>query len=504
MSADAVQMPSEKHDELIAKFLTFACWDHHEHGKADHRMYDRAAQKMLAHHPEIQRDSLYTAIVCGDLEEVDRRLTAEPELINATGGARDWPPILYCCYTRFTHEETIKNAPAMARLLLERGANPNAFYMAYSSVYSALVGVAGEGEQDSPRQPQAQALFQILLEYGANPFDIQVLYNTHFHGEVLWWLELIYDHCMKTGRTAEWSDPNWMMLNMGGYGSGAQFLLRLAQRKNDLKLAEWCLTRGARAIPQPPPYNPKHKAKGMDMDFIRKEAVFMEQSEMAALLERYGASTSPPVFEGEEAFAFACFKLDVDAARKHLVEHPEYLKSAHVLFAAAQRDRPDVIELLLDLGVPIELEHDGHRALHEAAANHAFKAARFLIERGAAIDPIDSPWEAAPIGWAAHYDDEEMIEFLSHYSRFVWTLSFRGYVERLKEVIESEPELAKSVDKDGITLLWWLPDDESKAVEIVKLLIAHGADPAAKSKSGTTAASWARKREMLEVAKLLE
>jgi ankyrin repeat protein len=60
------------------------------------------------------------------------------------------------------------------------------------------------------------------------------------------------------------------------------------------------------------------------------------------------------------------------------------------------------------------------------------------------------------------------------------------------------------VDSDGITLLWWLPDDEAKAIEIVKLLVAHGADPAARSKSGSTAASWARKREMLEVVKLLE
>ena len=36
-----------------ATFLEFACWDHHVHGKGDHRMYDRAAQRQLAQHPEI-------------------------------------------------------------------------------------------------------------------------------------------------------------------------------------------------------------------------------------------------------------------------------------------------------------------------------------------------------------------------------------------------------------------------------------------------------------------
>jgi ankyrin repeat protein len=496
-------MSNETHDELVARFLQFACWDHHEHGKADHRMYDCAAQKTLAHHPELQRDSLYTAIVCGDLNEVERVLNSDPELINKPGGAREWAPLLYLCYTRFTNEESINNAPAMARLLLDRGADPNAFYMAGDAVYSALVGVAGEGEQDSPRQPQAKALFQILLEYGANPFDIQVLYNTHFSGEVLWWLELIYEHSMKTGRTAEWKDPNWIMLDMGGYGSGAQFLLALAQQKDDLKLAEWCLTRGARAIPQPPPYNPKHRAKGMDMDSIHGQAVFMDQHEMAALLEKYGAKPGPPVLEGEEGFAFACFQMDHAEVKKQLQEHPEYLKSSKVLFAAAERDRADVVEMLLDRGVPIEID-GGHRALHEAALNNALRAAKVLVERGAEIDPLDPRHNSAPIGWAAHGDHKEMMDFLSHYSKHVWTLSFRGYVDRLREVIEAEPELAKSADKDGITLLWWLPDDESKALEIVKLLLAHGADPAAKSKSGSTAASWARKREMLEVVKLLE
>ncbi|HXD29675.1 MAG TPA: ankyrin repeat domain-containing protein [Pyrinomonadaceae bacterium] len=492
------------HDELVARFLTFACWDHHEHGKADHRMYDRAAQKMLAHHPELQRDSLYTAIVCGHLEEVQRLLDAEPELINKPGGAREWSPILYLCYTRFSNKQTIDNAAAMARLLLERGADPNAFYMAGDAVYSALVGVAGEGEQDSPRQPQAKALFQILLEHGANPFDIQVLYNTHFSGEVLWWLELIYEHSLKTGRIAEWKDPNWMMLDMGGYGSGAQFLLTLAQKKNDLVLAEWCLTRGARAVPQPLPYHPKHRAKGADMDSIRRQAVFMQQTEMAALLERCGAQSTPPVFEGEEAFAFACFNMNLDEVKKQIEQHPEYLQSATVLLAAAQRNRADVVALLLDLGGPIEIEQQGHRALHEAAGNKAIDVAKLLIERGAEVDPLDPIWKSAPLGWAAHADDQQMLDFLSRYSRFVWTLSFRGYVDRLREVVEENPDLAKSADSEGYTLLWWLPDDESKAIEIVKLLIAHGANPAAKSKAGTTAASWARKREMLEVVKLLE
>jgi ankyrin repeat protein len=43
--------------------------------------------------------------------------------------------------------------------------------------------------------------------------------------------------------------------------------------------------------------------------------------------------------------------------------------------------------------------------------------------------------------------------------------------------------------QDGITPLWWLPDDEAKAMEIVEMLLAAGADPAIRSREGRTAMS---------------
>src|SRR5678815_1622255 len=140
-------------------------------------MYAHAALRILQHDPEIALDSIYTAVVCGEIDEVKRILGERPEAAREPGGARSWEPLLYLCYTRFPHQKSIDNAVSIASLLLDHGANPNAFYMAYDSSYSALVGVAGEGEQDSPRQPQAEALFELLLERGAEPFDIQVLYN---------------------------------------------------------------------------------------------------------------------------------------------------------------------------------------------------------------------------------------------------------------------------------------------------------------------------------------
>jgi hypothetical protein len=394
---------------------------------------------------------------------------------------------------------TIEHALAIAALLLDHGADPNDFYMAGDARYTVLVGAAGEGEQESPRQPYAAPLFELLLARGAEPFDVQVLYNTHFSGDMLWWLTLVYAQTIHTPRAAAWQDPEWPMFDMGNYGSGARFLLERAVQKRDLRLAEWLLERGA---------NP-NAAHARDRRFPQRSlyelALTEDQPQMAELLVRYGASRRTPALDETERFIDACLRLDRESARALSVARPDFLHSPAALFEAAKRDRPDALALLLDLGVPLEIQdRTGKRALHEAAAHGALRAAAFLVERGAEIDPRESTYGGAPIGWAAHGDKTEMVQFLSRYSRSIGTLCFHGYVDRVREILAEEPARAKAVADNGVSALWWLPDDEEKAMQIVDLLLAAGVDPSLKSKDGTTAADWARRRGMHDIADRLE
>lgn len=387
----------------------------------------------------------------------------------------------------------------IARLLLDHGANPNDSYMAGDSWYSCLVGAAGEGEQDAPRQPYGERLYDLLLERGGGPYDIQVLYNTHFSGDMLWWLELTYQRSLALGRKADWDDPDWSMLDMGGYGPGAFFVLHAALSTNRASLAEWALAHGASpniTTSANPKFKPAHHLYEM--------AELWGLAGMTDLLRRYGAIAVPRTLEPDLAFRAACLRLDRSAALALLEDRPELLRSHGAMFEAAKRDRPDVIALLLDLGVPLEIE-DRHktRALHHAAASNALRAAACLIERGAEIDPRETNWNAPPIGWAAHGDKLEVLELLSRYSRHVWTLALRGYVDRLRDVLREQPDLATEVTADGLTPLWRLPDDEGKAMEVVELLLAAGADPARRSREGRTAADWARTRGMLDIARRL-
>jgi uncharacterized protein len=550
--------PRESRAELVDSFLEYACADPIlANGPADHASRERAALRILTRYPEIARYNIHTAVVCGNLEEVERILKENPEAATEAGGPQRrgviaereklWTPLLHLCYGRLPTAAASDNAVAIARALLDHGADPNDYFEVgtHPCRYTALCGVAGEGEDDAPPHPQKEALARLLLERGAEPYDIQLQYNTHFHGDILWYMELMYEFSVKAGRQADWDDPNWSMLDHGPYGRGARYFLGIAVAKNDLKLAEWLLARGASPNAIPPPHQKASKRT------LYEEALLNGFTEMADLLARYGATAPAPVahdetcdkcgrtmalkrgrygqflactgypeckntskitmtgvaalvaLDGIEAFVAACFRLDRAEAQKILAEHPEYLQSPEPIFAAARRDRVDVVEFLLDLGVSIEVEDESkQRPLHEAASYDSLRVAEFLIERGAEIEPVETNWNNTPLDHAMYSDLTRMIEFLSRFTRDVFRLTRIGAIERLREVLREEPDLAKVVD-DGYSPLMWLPDDETRAIEIIELLLAHGADPTLRSKEGMTAADWAIKRGLYEAAALL-
>src|SRR5438034_4124095 len=247
-------LENQCHTERVAEFVRNACPDHQIRGGPAHVIARHAAERLLKRCPEIARNSLYTAVVCGEREEVERILRERPQAASEPGGPKGWEPLLYLCFTRLPLPAASDNAVAIARALLDRGADPNAYFVGGGCHYTPLVGVIGEGEEHRPPHPQREALTRLLLERGAEPYDTQVCYNVHFRGDLLWLLELIYAHAVSTGRQADWDDPYWSMIDMGAYGLGARYLLGIAVDCNDLALAEWLLAHGASPNASPPPY----------------------------------------------------------------------------------------------------------------------------------------------------------------------------------------------------------------------------------------------------------
>lgn len=110
------------------------------------------AERMLAARPEIERDP-WARLVLGRGWSGD---------VSAPGGPRRWAPLLYVAHSCFA-------SPSLARELLGRGADPNAYFVNEYGQMPALYGAAGV-----IHDPE---LTRVLLEAGANPDDGESLYH---------------------------------------------------------------------------------------------------------------------------------------------------------------------------------------------------------------------------------------------------------------------------------------------------------------------------------------
>jgi ankyrin repeat protein len=496
------------HQERVAAFLRMACLDWAV-GGSDRSYHAHAAARLLDRFPELARANIYTAVACGEVDEVERLLDANPAVAQERGGPRQWTPLLYLCTARFPSPGAWSdNAAAIARLLLERGADPNAYYLGGNAEihYTALTSVAGRGEEQAPVHPRARELAALLLERGAEPYDQQVFYNV-FAGhasfglldddDFVWLLELLYQEAVRRGHANDWREGTWRMLDMGGYGGGAWYLLHRALDGNYLRIAEWALSHGAN--PNPPRATDERTPEGT----LYEQAIRRGRWEFAELLARYGAERTTPSVAAEDEFAAACFRLDRDRAAALSAADPKRLRDPSVLFNAAEQDRVEVAELLLDLGVsPDVADARNTRALHVAAYHGAPRVAALLVARGAEVDVVDQMHGTTPIYWAHFGQRDRLVDLLTPYTRDVWTLVPRGKVDRLRIVLADHPQLALSRYSGG-SPLFFLPDDEGAAAEIVELFLSHGADPCVRRADGTTAAQIARARGLTAAADLL-
>ncbi len=174
---------------LVARFLTNACPDHHVRGGWAHASARVTAMRLLEHNPEIARENIRTAVVCGHIELVRALLARDPESARRPAGPKGsygvagqqlvvdparpilplWTPLLYPCFARLPRVATNDNALAIARMLPDSGADPNAYFMTSDSRYSPLTGVVGEGEEGRAPHPRRTELAMLLIERGATP-----------------------------------------------------------------------------------------------------------------------------------------------------------------------------------------------------------------------------------------------------------------------------------------------------------------------------------------------
>jgi ankyrin repeat protein len=142
----------------------------------------RASEEMLAAHPGIVDAGFYVALTLGDSKRIEEMLTEARAVATKVGGPRNWLPLLYICFSRFSSgtSRLADGMAAAARILLRHGADPNGSFVSkdwpdnprLSCLYAAT------GLNNNP------ALALALLEAGADPNDSESLYHSTEHSDL--------------------------------------------------------------------------------------------------------------------------------------------------------------------------------------------------------------------------------------------------------------------------------------------------------------------------------
>ena len=383
------------------------------------------AQELLDEHPEIVRDSIYTAAAIGDVAGIDRWLDENPDLINRKGGFFGWEPLMYAAYARLPGPSTL----AAGRRLLERGADPNAYYMWGGQYkFTALTGVFGQGEGgpvNQPEHPDYVAFARALLDHGANPNDSQAAYNRCFEPDNTW-LELLLEY----GLNAE-DKNNWLLIEDHKFlphpSETMHFQLISAIKRGYAERVRLLVAHGADLAKPDDTYDTRTKGKTP-----YQAALLMGEPEIAGMLAEAGA----PVDElsAAEAFQVACMAGNLAEARAVADRAGDDLSGVRrtdMLRDAARRGNRAALEVMIALGFDLN-RLSGNAALHEAVLSEDVGIARLLLDAGADPSLRDMSYHATPMGYALHTENAAMIALFDGCRMDIFTAAARGNLDQMR------------------------------------------------------------------------
>jgi ankyrin repeat protein/GNAT superfamily N-acetyltransferase len=324
------------------------------------------------------REELETALVLGDDERVRTELARDPGAASQRLGSRRWEPLLYVTYSVFLGGERTDGLLACARALLDAGADSNAAWEddEYERM-TALHGAAGIANE-----PRMTAL---LLEAGADPDDGRSL-RIAAGAEDPACLELLLDagatlyramalaHAAQRGalRTAR------VLLERGPqqWGERENALVWAARGEAPAEMLRMLAAHGANL-------EASFDGTGRTPYAI---AVRSGRRDLAESLASLGALRR---VEPLDELVGACLAGDAVDARRLAAEHPDAARllrssEADLLARAAGRGQREAVEVLVDLGVPVDARGPmGETPLIAARECGHDAIAALLLERGA-------------------------------------------------------------------------------------------------------------------------
>jgi ankyrin repeat protein len=486
---DNYRQPEPKAEDDANKFLRLACITYFDGDRPSRRV---RARQLLAEKPDLAKANIYTAAAVGDVAAVTDFLASGAD-VRAKGGPFDWEPLLYAAYSRLDSEAKGHSTLQVARLLIEHGADPNAGFLwdwggPVPCLLTALTGVLGLGEDDTGRgegplfQPPHQhwhEFARLLLEAGADPNDNQGLYNRMQYSDDEH-LKLLLEYGLGKGPGGLWFKrffQRWPLVKEhAGYVPRSPSDILAYQLR-------WAIGAGAFERVKLLVEN------GADVKGIAVSQYDANQ-EIADYLVAKGAKLILRTLSPAEEFAAACWRAGADRARELAASDPSLLDNPELLRSAAEEGRMDSIRLLVELGLDVNGKAgwswpNDTSPLWWAAHTGQLDAAKLLVELGADVHARDPNHDATPLASANYKGRREVVEYLVQFAPICDAVRFGG-LDRVRTLLRENPECVHVRDDAGRTPLHYPNWDTRHGVEIIELLIAHGADTSAKDNAGRT------------------
>jgi ankyrin repeat protein len=469
--------------EQAQRFVDHACL---RYNGDDQAWRFRQASEWLGRQPELVYADFYCALVAADLQAVRDFLQRDPGLATREGGPRAWPALLYVTYSRV--EQNPEQALAVAKLLLQSGASPDS-HTDNPSGFTAVTGAVGDGERGPiacVAHPCAQELVKLLLDAGANPNQSQALYNAMLGAHLEKWLRIFVDHGLKAGERANWGPDDEEPI--------FDFLLSQVVLHGKIELVRFLLERGANvnAVSR---YN--HRS-------AHAIAQLTGRTEIAALLERYGARVEP--LSVEDQFRVACDRRDLESAGSLLQLHPQLLQG-NELFCNCSLVDVRICLWLVQQGFDINTrDSSGQTVLHKYALWNRPDAVTTLLQHGADPQATENHWQATPLGMALHHHHWPVIEVLLPICTNLFDVCRMADADRAQVLLARDATLAQRRTSMGNTALHLVSQakqddpDFAASVATIELLLKYGADRHALNQEGRTPQQWYRQFGMDELA----
>lgn len=405
-------------------------------------------------------------------------------------------PLICACYSRVKPVDPAHSTFEVARLLLDRGADPNAHTMKHNGTrrFSALTGMFGGGSTgiaNQPPHPRWRELAELLLERGADPADEEaILLNAPAC------LELLLRYGLEPDAPAR--------RPIGGTPANATLMGRALARaasQGDAQRVTLLLAHGARTD------------ESFDGRTPWQHATDHGHLEISRLLQEAGAPVSE--LNDVERFVSLCMAGDEPGARTMLerVPHLPALAPKDLVSKAVNTGRKEAVNLVLDLGFDPNWM-DEAAALHNVGtlADHE-EIARLLIERGASLTLREPFYDGTPVEWAEFFDYPHLRDMLlSEGAICLFDALDYNRLDRVADVLARDPAalnrpFAECLSRKPKPEDWQTPlvrmVDQGK-IEAVCRLLEHGADVTARHPDGRSLLQLASHKGFREIVGLLQ